>query len=428
MSELLGPLSRRGLVAGAGAAALVTAAPGALAGPAGAVAATVSLTAAGGRTLRVGVLTPAATSHAASGAQLVNGLALGLAGGQVAGRRLSPTLTTRPVTYGYGGAAAGAEQLIAGGAQVIVAGVSALAAQRVAPLCRDAGVGLVVANVGAHVVAEPEPGVLHSSLQHWQSSLSAGQWAARRLGRRLFMIVAVPDAGYDTVFAVRRGFESAGGTVTGRALTHEAPDGDGIAAAVRAARASRAQVVSVSASGRRAAEIVTAIRRAGLEVELLVDSLALEDFAIGGMGRAAVGVHSVAPWTRTSGSAANRAFVRAHRARSGRAPDAFAALGHDTGRLVAEGVRRLQASRRGWGDLAAVLAGASVAGVRGTQRVHPILGTVSTPLAVRRTVRGAGGPRQVVVARRGRVVGVPPSLVFLGRNDVAAYVNEYLGT
>ncbi|GAB2881272.1 ABC transporter substrate-binding protein [Nocardioides pacificus] len=418
-------LSRRGLVATAGAAALIAAVPGSLTPPAGAVTAGAVTAAPRGRPLQVGVLTPVATSHAASGANLVHGLAVGLAAGR---RPVAPTLTTRPVTYGYAGAVGGAEELIAGGAQVIVAGVSALAAQRVAPVCRDAGVALVVANVGAHVVTDPEPGVLHSSLQHWQSSLSMGQWAARRLGRRMFTIVSVPDAGYDTVFAVRRGFESAGGAVVGRALTHESPGDDGIGAAVRAARASRAKVVSVSASGRRAAEIVTAIRRAGLKVELVVDSLAVEDFAMGRMGRAAVGAHSVAAWTRTASSAANRSFARAYRARSGRAPDSFAALGHDTGLLIAEGAGRLQTSGRGWSDLAAVLAGSSVPGLRGTQRVHRSLGTVSTPLAVRRTAGGAGRPRQVVVATRQRVDGVPPSLAILGRNEVAAYVNEYLGT
>lgn len=416
MPELLDqPLSRRGLVASTGTAVLASVVP------------REAATARGRLRLRVGVLTTAGSGHPAGGPRLLDGLASGFASSAVG---VDARLLSRPVPQGCAGAAAGARELVAAGAQVIVAAVSSHAVGQVVPVCAEARAGLVVANVGAHLVTARPTGhpVLQNSLQHWQCALSAGSWAARHLGRSLFMIVSVPDAGYDTVFAVRRGFQANGGEVVGRALTHESPTAPGLAAAARAARASGAAVVSVSASGPRAAQIVRACRAAGVRAELVVDSLALEQFNIGSFGRQAVGLHSTASWTRSADTAANRAFVRGYRARTGSRPDAFSALGHDTALLVAEGVRRVLAAGRPWSALPRTLAGATVAGVRGPQAVHDELGTVSTPLAVRRVVAASRGPEPVVVARRSRVPGTPPALAALERGEVAAYFNEYLTT
>jgi branched-chain amino acid transport system substrate-binding protein len=411
-------LTRRTLVASGGAATMIAAAPAMVGAAAGAASAAP---------VRVGVLTTDRTSFAQSGRSLLDGLAVGFA----ASPHVTATLDSRPVTYGLVGAVEGAADLIASGAEVVVAGVSGPASRPLADACAAAGVGLVLANVGAHVVTGSHPGVLHSSMQHWQAALAAGGWAAAELGRRLFAIVSVPDAGYDTVFAVRRGFVAGGGTFVGTAVTHESGDGR-VTAAVRAARASRADVVAVSASGHRAAEIVRACRAGGLKAALVVDSLALESFAIGELGRHAAGVHSVASWTRSTDTASNRAFVQAYRARTRRTPDAFAALGHDTALLVAEGARRVRASRRPWSELAESLAGATVPGARGAQVVDRSLRTVSTPLAVRRVQLRSGVPQHVVVARRPRVAGIPGSMAVLeGRLEagrVAAYLNEYLAT
>lgn len=400
-------LSRRSLVATGTAAAAVAGATGLPGVSVGAPA----------RSLSVGVLLPAATSSPRSGRSLLDGLATGFAEAGI-----SAVLESRDVTYGYLGAAAAAAELVAQGSQVVVAGVSVHAARQVAEVCSEAEVGLAVAHVGAHLVDAPVDGAVVNSLQHWQSSLRVGEWARSALGRTLFAVVASPDAGYDTVFALRRGFVAAGGRYAGLALTHDTASGDGVAAAVRAARRSGADVVAVHASGSRAATIIRACRAAGLRAELLVDSLAVEPGAVGALGRAANGVHSVASWT--TGTSAGRDFERAHRARTGRRPDAFAALGHDTAALVAEGARRLGASPD-WSRLGDVLAGRRVPGARGVQVVDRRLRTVSTPLAVRRTDARGG---TTVAASRPAVRGVPASMTVLDPDRVAAYVNEYLGT
>lgn len=361
-------LTRRAVVAGGGTAVVLAGVP--------ALAATTTA-------LSVGVLTPANTSRPGSGQALLDGLAAGFADAGV-----PVTLADRPVPFGFAGAAAAASELAGAGAQVLVASVSTSAARQVAAACAEVGVGLVVANVGAQLVDEPIAGAVHTSLQHWQSSLRMGEWAAGHLGRSLFSVVAAPDAGYDTVFAVRRGFTSAGGRFVGLELTHGADTGT-VEQAARAAKRSGADVVAISATGQRAEQILRACRAAGLRAEIVIDSLAAAE-----LGRTARGTYSAASWSTGT--------------------DPFSALGHDAALLVAEGQARL--AGRGWDRIGDALAGRTVGGLVVDRRLR----TVSKPLVVR---RGSS-----VVATRSAVRGVPASMRVIDPDRVAGYTNEYLAT
>lgn len=361
-------LTRRAVVAGGGTAAVLVGVP--------ALAATTPA-------LSVGVLTTGNSSRPGSAAKLLGGLSAGFAAAGV-----PASLTERPVAFGYAGAAAAATELAAAGAQVVVASVSTIAARQVAAACAAAGVGLVVANVGAQLVDEPLPGAVQTSLQHWQSSLRMGEWAAGHLGRSLFSIVSAPDAGYDTVFAVRRGFTSAGGRFLGFELTHGADSGT-VEQAARAAKRSGADVVAISATGSRAEQILQACRAVGLRAEVVLDSLAAD-----ALGRRAGAAWSVASWARGA--------------------DPFATLGRDAALLVAEGQKRL--AGRGWDRLGDTLAGRKV----GSLLVDRDLRTVSKPLVVRHAAS--------VVASRPAVRGVPASMRTIDPDQVAGYTNEYLAT
>jgi hypothetical protein len=400
-------LTRRAVLGGVAAGAALVAAP--------------DVAAAAPRRARIGVLS--ATGGSLPAGSLVRGLRLGLATGP---HPVDATVLTRRVPGGYQGLSSALAALLRHRAQVIVADVTVPAAARLAAQCHDAGVGLVLANVGAHVAGHRLPGTVQSSLQHWQSALSLGHWVGAHRAERLFQIVAVPDAGYDNVFALRRGFTARGGSFAGLALTHHHPSGGDVGAAVAQAAKSHADVVAVHASGKRAAQIVAACRRAGLRADLVVDPLALERFAPGHGLQGYAGAWTASSWTLHGGGAANRDFVAAYRARTGAAPDAFAVLGHDTGRLIGTGLHRLGGRRPV--RLADALAGAVVPGARGNQKVDRALRTVSTPLAVRRVVRREGALRQRTEVFRAPIRGLPLEMTQVGHNDVAAYVNEYLTT
>jgi len=364
--------------------------------------------------LRVGVLTTGGSSYAGAGRSLLDGLAVGFGSASA-----TATLVSRAVPGGYDGARALCAELLDAGVDVVVAGVSAPVADALVPLAAERGRCLVAANVGGHLVSRSHPSLLHSSLQHWQSAFAMGQWAATNLGSRLFSVAALPDAGYDGIYAFRRGFESAGGRLVGNAVTHASPADDGVAAAISAARASGADVVVGHHSGSRAADLIRAAT--SLDATLVVDGLGVEDSSLAAVGPAAVGVRSAASWL--AASTTRTSFTKAYRARTGSAPDAFAVLGNDTALLVAEGARRAKGS---WGRLVQSLAGASVAGVRGAVAVDEATYATSTPLVVRQVSQTSSGLANTAVATLPRVTGVPPALAGLSPAGTARYLNEYL--
>ncbi|PUA81373.1 ABC transporter substrate-binding protein [Nocardioides currus] len=399
-------LGRRGFVGAAGAATAALTVP-VLAAPAASAA----------RPLRVGVLVPEDLSYAPAGASLVAGLALGF---RTAKHPVATSLVTRGVSRGYAGATTATAELLATKVDVVVAGVSVLTAESIAPLCRAAGVSLVVAGVGAHVVPTGTAGVLHVGLQHWQAAHAMGSWARKNLGSSLFEIVAAPDAGYDAVYATARSFQSSGGALVGRAITHDRPVGTGADEAVAAARASGAAVVVVHASGRRAAEILAAVRRGGLGAKVVADGLAVDDAVLPSVGSAARGVYSASSWVGRSTTAPVRDFVHAYRAAHGnRRPDAFAVVGHDAARVVAAASRRTT-KRSAW---TSTMTGRKVDGARGTLLVGTD-GVATSRISIRRVGQG----RNLEIDRTARIGGVPLTLASLRTTEVAAYVNEFLGT
>src|SRR4051794_2199436 len=186
--------------------------------------------AASGILLKVGVMVPTGSSYATMGKSLVDGLAMGFDDARSCATPVSATIMQRDVDRGFGGARATAQTLLDDGADVVVAGISALTAARIGDLFSTRQAPLVVADVGAHVVqpAAKSAYVLYNSLLYWQASFSAAQWAAANFGKKAFVAASMCDSGYDTIYAFRRGFEAAGGTVVGDAVTHVNPADAGL--------------------------------------------------------------------------------------------------------------------------------------------------------------------------------------------------------
>lgn len=403
MTEPRLPLSRRMVLGGTAAAS----AAAVLVRP-------TSAFARGRRRPVIGVLTSSRADQRGTsprGAAFVAGLTVGLGGAQ-------KKVLHAEVVGGYAGLLPAAEKLINSGARVLVAAVSEAKAPELVALCARRKVALVMAGTGAQVASPTRtagrPTALHTSAQHWQSSLAMGGWAARKLGSTLHHVVAAPDAGYDSVYALRRGFTGAGGTVVGLSMTHE---GHGLGDTVREIRASRPRVIAISASGPRAAQIARALRAGGVKGRFVLDPTSTD--ALAAFKGAADGAHAggvaVDPARR-------KALGAALRRRGAGAPNAASILGHDTGVLIAAGLARL--GSRPWTRLPARLVGVTVPGVRGAQKVDAH-GRVSVPLAVVK-VRRKGRKRSVVtVARRARVRGTAPAMNVVQGRMSSGYVNEY---
>jgi branched-chain amino acid transport system substrate-binding protein len=383
--------------------------------------------AAGGIPLRVGVLVPTGSSYAGMGRSLRDGLALGFDGARTGAAPVAATLAYREVERGYGGAYEAAKGLLDDGSDVVVAGVSAFVALQLAQLFEQRKTPLVVANVGAHVVppAARNRYVLHSSLYYWQSCYMMGVVAARSLGKRAYVASAMADAGYDTIYAFRRGFEVGGGTIVGEGVTHVDPANPGLGELAAAVKSSGADVLFGLHTGSHTAGFLQAA--AGSGAKLALGSLGVEDYMLPTLGDSAVGMLSCASWTASRQTTANQLFTKAFQARFRRGPDPFAALGYDTATLIVAGVRaaakRSQGVRQSVETLGAV---APVEGVRGPLAIEAATNVVSGPLTIRQVRKTAQGLANVDVAKVPAVATFPATLAALGGPNRSGYVNEYL--
>ncbi|HEX9375500.1 MAG TPA: ABC transporter substrate-binding protein [Actinomycetota bacterium] len=377
--------------------------------------------------LRVGVMAPSGGEYTSAGANLLEGIRLRLA--QVH-KQVGSSVTAVEVPLGFGGADGAAEQLLSGGVDVVIAGITAPVAGQVASTFEQQRVPLIVANLGAHAVRQSarSPYVLHHGLHYWQSSFSFGSWAASHLGSRAFVAAPLADTGYDTVYAFRRGLESAGGQVVGTFVTETSDDDSTLRSLFAAASAASPDFVYALFSGSRAARFVRGYASSALggRVPLTGGGLMVDDYLLSQIGSAAFGVRNALPWVRTASDAAAVAFRKAFRRRAGREPDAFALIGYEAAMLAVTGAQAARQQGKPSKELISALAGADVAAPRGTLTVDGGSNTVRSGVQIR-TVRSVNGSlANVSLERVAALAAFPGELSSLDTAMSSGYLNEYL--
>jgi branched-chain amino acid transport system substrate-binding protein len=209
---------------------------------------------------------------------------------------------------------------------------------------------------------EGSPYIFHHTLRMWESNYALGKWAATTLGRKAVMASSFYDSGYDTLHAFQMGFEAGGGQILATHVTHRPASGNGLSALVADIKQSKPDVVFASYYGQSAVDLLNAYARAGLSrsVPLLGTAFLVDQAVVNSVGSAAAGVTTALPWAASLDTVDNKAFVTAYKNKTGKSPDAFAALGYETAGLIASAI-----DRAAGGSLRDALAAASFAGPRG---------------------------------------------------------------
>ena len=418
-----GTITRRGFLQAAGATA--------------ALAATWPLTeqvafAASTPALKIGVITVRNGGHPGMRHGFLDGIGLAFDQAAAGSAPLRAALVSRAVDGGHAGAYTAARALLAHNVNVVIAEISAPVADLLAPLFAAAGVPLVVANVGGHVVrpSDRRAQVLHSSLLLTQASYALGGWAAAYLGKRTYLLGSAADAGYDSLYAFRRGFQGAGGEVAGWSMTHERPGHSRLAAALAKARATSPDFVFGHYSGQLAVEFVKAYGASSLSgVQLAGASFLADELVLKAAGARANGIVTAASWPSAIAelggtTPAALAFSHAYLARTGRTADAFAVLGFDAASVGIAGLRGAAG-----GDpkrLIRALAGQTIPSTRGLLRIDAATNTVTGDIVVRRVQVKAGKSANATVATIKGVAAFPDGLASMDHSLASGYLSEYL--
>ena len=203
-------------------------------------------------TLKVGVLAPKSNIYRNLGDSLIAGMRLHFeqAGKQLGGPKFE--IITEDIGFGHRQAVSRARKLIQENkVDLVVAVVTGQVIAELRELINKSRTFFIVSGIGENAVrgSERSPYVFYNTHNYWQANQAAGEWAAQNLGKKAFVAASHYDAGYDSFYAFRLGFENAGGEVVDTLVSHVTPDGDDMASLRESVEGASPDFVSASYCG-----------------------------------------------------------------------------------------------------------------------------------------------------------------------------------
>ncbi|MFL5806981.1 MAG: ABC transporter substrate-binding protein [Roseiflexaceae bacterium] len=391
------------------------------------ISASLTRSVASGAPLTIGVLLPRSASHPAVGQNVLAGMRL--YADQAAGRSLR--LVAEEIGVGQRDAYWGARKLLEQDHVDLLAGVvNPGPAAGLHDLLHEHRAILTIADVGANVPRQIEthPQIFTSSLGYWQASHAMGSWAAQNLGRRAAVVTSFYDSGYDTIYAFRLGFESAGGQIAETFVSHRPLDsGDHMPALMAQIKAAQPDFVYAISSGREADAFLRAYADSGLagRIPLAGASFTLAEQAARAPGRSLPDMPMVLPWAHNLGHAENQAFTTNYQSVIGRPADALALLGYDTAQLIdtavaaAGDVRDTRRLQQALGQVAFV-------SPRGAVAIDPRTGSLAGPLYLGVAQQNGAGVRHVALEPISAPSEHDQQIAALRTSTKSGWINAYL--
>jgi branched-chain amino acid transport system substrate-binding protein len=341
--------------------------------------------------LKIGVLLPHSQLYPALAGSLLGGLQLYF------DQRNSRKIEWLTTDYGVqpSSASDSIRKLILGDkVNMLVGVVSSAAVSPIRDLLMERQIPLIVNNAGANFLRSfgESPYVFRNTLNYWRAAWASGAWAAKSLGVTAFVAASFYESGYDTLYAFRRGFESAGGAIRQTRITHRPAAADDWPALMTEIKRANPKLVYAAYSGQSAVDFAQAYAKSGLagRIPLVSTGFMADEPLLAKLGSAALDITSGLSWSSSLNTPENRAFMLAYQRRTGRAADAFAALGYDTARLIAEALN-LAGERPDSERLRQALGAVEFTGPRGHIKMDQLTRTVNSPLYLRQTRQGGRG-------------------------------------
>lgn len=245
--------------------------------------------------LRIGIALPTLGGNGVSTASLVNGLQLALAA--------APDIRLDIDTKGSD--LTRINKLSQSGADLIIGAVTPRTARSVGEALSGSHSVFLNVEPGAHLqrARDVHAKVFHHTLQLWQAHYATGVAAIAR-GKRAAVLSSFHEAGYDGTSAFIAGFHSVGGTVVSQVVNRAPGQQISPFQSVAELRQRHPDFIYINASGARAVELTHAVGADALP----------------------------APFAQTS--IAESKFARDYQQTAGRAADAYALLGYESGQLI----------------------------------------------------------------------------------------------
>lgn len=280
------------------------------------------------------------------------------------------------LTFEYGSSVATAydvaQELLKNNAHVLVAGVGTKGAAELEPLLTQYQRPLLSVNAGEDIAqpGQTKPFTFYATLGLWQAAYALGQWTAQKIGTRGLSAASCYDSGYDHLYAFEKGFTDAGGTLLYTHVSHRPIARDEFDGLISAVQTHQPDFLFAAYQGDLAKQLANVYGSGALgNIPLLGSSFIAPVY----------GNWSAISWADTLQNRAAVTFIQGYQSMFRQTPTAFAALGWDTGTLLATAYKTIGRADdgRAW---AAALSSVAIESPRGTLRMNADTHTLDTPL------------------------------------------------
>jgi len=376
----MGALTRRGLLTGAGAAAV-----GVAAGP------WVLRSWAQGGPIKIGVVLPYTGVYAVLGESITQAMELVFAreNWTVAGRKLEMIKEDDEMKPPVG--IRKTEKLIDSDRVDILTGpVHSGILMGMRDKVHNSKTILIVSNAGADAISRGRCSkwIFRTSFSNWQPCQPMGGWVAKNVAKEVFQIAPNYQAGKDMMAAFRETFLPAGGKVI--AEDYPKLGETDYAPYLTKIKQSGAKAVFAFFSGSDAVNFVKQYDQFGLKgaIKLTGAGFLTEPDVLPAQGKSALGVLTGHFYTPVLDNPVNKRFVKDFKARYGnKTPDGFAVQGYDTAEVIIRALKATNGNTQDKDKLVAAIAKVEFDSPRGRFRFDPRTQNVIQPFIYVREVR-----------------------------------------
>ena len=376
----MGALTRRGLLTGAGAAAV-----GVAAGP------WVLRSWAQGGPIKIGVVLPYTGVYAGLGESITQAMELVFAreNWTVAGRKLEMIKEDDEMKPPVG--IRKTEKLIDSDRVDILTGpVHSGILMGMRDKVHNSKTILIVSNAGADAISRQRCSkwIFRTSFSNWQPCQPMGEWVAKHVAKDVFQVAPNYQAGKDMMAAFRETFLPAGGKVI--AEDYPKLGETDYAPYLTKIKQSGAKAVFAFFSGSDAVNFVKQYDQFGLKgaVKLTGAGFLTEPDVLPAQGKSALGVLTGHFYTPVLDNPVNKRFVKDFKAKYGnKTPDGFACQGYDTAEVILRALKAVNGNTQDKDKLVAAIAKVEFDSPRGRFRFDPKTQNVIQPFIYVREVR-----------------------------------------
>ncbi len=354
--------------------------------------------------IKIGLLLPYSNVYAVLGESITDGLSLVFerAGWTVTGRRVELIKEDDEVNPQVG--LRKAKKLIeSDGVDFLVGPVSSGVLAAIRDTVHQARQILIVANAGNDEISRDRCSryILRASFSNWQPNAPMGSWVAAHIAKEAYLVAPKYAAGFDMMRAFKETFVAAGGKVVGEDYT-PFPVNEDFAPFLTKINQAAPKVVYAFFSGSQAVRFVRQYDEFGLRARsrLCGAGFLTESDVLPAQGQSALGIITGHFYSTLLDNPANKAFVRAFRAKYARTPDGFAVQGYDSAQVIAHGLTATGGDTRDKDRLLEALRGVEFDSPRGRFRFDPRTQNVIQPFIYVREVREVDGELANVVVDR----------------------------